>query len=167
MHSKGTGLLVSALISNQWAGAPMGHMEGAQESQPCNASLPGRSLAGWGSRPEHRWLRQGCWRQAGLAGRAVQGLGDGTSFRSGEADSAETHSSAQWEGEASVAWVPWHLSSNEGWGAAPPIGWAPTSFWAPLKRTGQVAPALGPVFTPQPCYLTPVLLAKVCSHAGC
>lgn len=32
MHSKGTGLLVSALISNQWVGAPLGHLEGAQRS---------------------------------------------------------------------------------------------------------------------------------------
>ena len=42
-----------------------------------------------------------CWlgqRRRGRLGELVQGLGHGTSFQVGEADSVETHCSAQWDG---------------------------------------------------------------------
>lgn len=67
MHSKGTGLLVSALISNQWVGAPMSHVEGAQAPQPCNACPPGKGPGRMTIQGQStRWLRQGCWRLGGL-----------------------------------------------------------------------------------------------------
>lgn len=50
-----------------------------------------------------RWLRQ---RRRDRLGELVQGLGDGTSFQVGEADSVETHCSAQWERAAATGLGP-------------------------------------------------------------
>lgn len=57
----------------------------------------------------HAWLGQ---RRRDRLGELVQGLGDGTSFQVGEADSVETHCSAQWRGQQPLAWVPWHLDGT-------------------------------------------------------
>lgn len=68
MHSKGTNLLVSALITNQWVGVPMGLMEGAQEkARQCSASLHGKELgrATVQGQSTH-WLRQGVPEAGGI-----------------------------------------------------------------------------------------------------
>ena len=90
MHSKGTDVIVSTLISNQRVGAPMGNTEGAQgaEEEPWRCSAEpaweetGRVMIhGQGT----RWLRQGCQRQVGLAGRA----GPGPALKMGPASRVE------------------------------------------------------------------------------
>ena len=90
-----------------------------------------------------------CWlgqRRRGRLGELVQGLGHGTSFQVGEADSVPSGT-----GQGSLAQVPWHLDGTRGWRAALNIAWGPCLLLGPsLGNSSSQAPAPSAAFIPLP-----------------
>lgn len=129
---------------------------GGTVAMQCRACL-GRNGQGDDPWPGHPLAQAGVPEAGGIGWESWSraGLEDGTSFQSGEADSGETHPSAQWEGAGvparavPLAQVPWHLDGTGGWRAALSIGWGPCLLLGPSQRNDStVAPVLGATFTP-------------------